>query len=386
MAVDNSQFNSEAQQILQELQKLLDKEDAKAILEGGLKETCENFINFYDNYYKEENKIKGKSLVAHRIQLQNLINPEQQSSYGGQRAKESIKTTVSTLANASRKLESLLTGFKAVFLKTLGKEFVQEIVIEDKDLTPIVIRLQGFSAMENFIRNSLSDFQGKLKSNNQMLNFINNKDDHSNLYSKIIVQDAYIKIYQESRRRLNIFYNAIEKGRHYGQALLLYKPDGVWKKFYITTLGDVKEGYIAMVTKQPNLANEIEKDIGIFTTYIGEVDNTAGTLVQDIQALEQTLQISAKSGSAQTGSHKPLIDLIRKVRNGNFEEIRNVFTKDSKQESKQRNRIYNDKESKEKIAKMISDSSKKKAKNASDSVVLDLAKAENILVKLENSF
>ncbi len=386
MAVDNSQFNSEAQQILQELQRLLNKEDAKTILEGGLKEICENFINFYDNYYKEENKIKGKGLVAHRMQLQNLINPEQQSSYGGQRAKESIKTTVSTLANASRKLESLLTGFKTVFLKTLGKEFIQEIVIEDKDLTPIVIKLQGFSAMENFIRNSLSDFQGKLKSNNQMLNFINNKDDHSNLYSKIIVQDSYIKIYQESRRRLNVFYNVIGKGRYYGQALLLYKPDGTWKKFYITTLGDVKEGYIAMVTKQPNLVNEIEKDIGIFTTYIGEVDNTAGTLVQDIQALENTLQISAKSGSAQTGSHEPLIDLIRKVGKGNFEEIRNVFTRDSKQESKQRNRIYNDKESKEKIAKMISDSSKKKAKNASDSVVLDLAKAENILVKLEDSF
>jgi len=120
------------------------------------------------------------------------------------------------LANASRKLESLLTGFKTVFLKTLGKEFIQEIVIEDKDLTPIVIKLQGFSAMENFIRNSLSDFQGKLKSNNQMLNFINNKDDHSNLYSKIIVQDSYIKIYQESRRRLNVFYNVIGKGRYYG--------------------------------------------------------------------------------------------------------------------------------------------------------------------------
>jgi len=85
-----------------------------------------------------------------------------------------------------------------------------------------------------------------------------------------------------------------------------------------------------MVTKQPNLVNEIEKDIGIFTTYIGEVDNTAGTLVQDIQALENTLQISAKSGSAQTGSHEPLIDLIRKVGKGNFEEIRNVFTRDSK--------------------------------------------------------
>ena len=247
-----------------------------------------------------------------------------------------------------------------MFLKTLGQNFVQEIVIENKDYTPIIIRLQDFTSMESFIKNSLQDFQGKLHSNNQMLNFINNKN-HSDLYNKIYVKDSYINIYKETRRRLNVFYTKIKKGKSFGEALLLYKPDGTWIKFYVTTLGDVKEGYVSMVTAQPSLSNNIEQDIEIFTTYIGQVDNTAGTLFQDIQDLENNLQISVKSGSAQTGSHEELIQLIRKVKDGNIEEIRNLFIRDANQISEPRNRIYSDEESKEKIATMIAKVSEKEA-------------------------
>ena len=96
-------------------------------------------------------------------------------------------------------------------------------------------------------------------------------------------------------------------------------------------------------------------------TYIGQVDNTAGTLFQDIQDLENNLQISVKSGSAQTGSHEELIQLIRKVKDGNIEEIRNLFIRDANQISEPRNRIYSDEESKEKIATMIAKVSEKEA-------------------------
>ena len=71
MAVDSSQFNAEAQKILQELQKLLDKDD-EAIFKN-LPGICKEFINFYDNYY-EQGERTSKGLVAHKKQLQNLIN------------------------------------------------------------------------------------------------------------------------------------------------------------------------------------------------------------------------------------------------------------------------------------------------------------------------
>jgi hypothetical protein len=76
------------------------------------------------------------------------------------------------------------------------------------------------------------------------------------------------------------------------------------------------------------------------------------------------LQISVKSGSAQTGSHAQLIKIIEKVALGNLEIIREAFTSDQTKAasgSGQRNRIYSNKESKEKIATMINKASGKKA-------------------------
>ena len=375
-------FNDEAQKILKELQQLLDKEDSQ-IFEA-LPPLCKQFLIFYNNYYQQENRTK-QGLYIHQKKLQNLINIDQQSPYVEHKATESISTLVTTLANSARKLESLLTGFKTVFLKTLGYNYVQQIVIENEDYIPIIIQLENFSGMENFIRSSLLDFEGKLKTNKQMLQFINNKN-HSDLYSKIYVQAPYNNIYKETRRRLNIFYTKIKKGKMFGEGLLLYKPHQQWIKFYVTTLGDVKEGFVSMVSAQAALTHHMEYDIQLFAEqYIGKVNNIAGTLFQDVQNLEKKLQISVKSNSAKTGSHDELIEIITQVASGNLEKIREVFTSDevkAKNESGQRNRVFSDKESKEKIAQMMSKLSDKKAREAVAEQVLNL-QADNVLVQVE---
>lgn len=372
-------FNTEAQKILNQLQELLNKQDSEIL--SALPPICNQFLLFYNNYY-EQGKRTSKGLEAHQIQLQKLTNPDEEYSlYSGQRETESIRTYVTSLVNSTRKLESLLTGFKSVFLKTLNQNFVQQIVIESQGYTPIIIQLnnKSFNDMENFIKNSLSDFEGKLKSNNQMLQLINSKNGNNNLYNKIYIKDPYLNIYRETRRRLNIFYTRVKKGSLFGEGLLLYKPHQQWIKFYVTTLGDVKEGFASMVSAQAEIKQNMQQDIQIFAEgYISKVDNIAGTLIQDIQNTKENLQISVKSGSAQTGSHEELIKLIKKVASGEIDAIREAFITDrnkSYEGSGQRNRIYNDKESKEKIADIISKASKEKAKQTIETIIPNLQKS-----------
>ena len=377
-------FNDEAQKILKELQQLLNLED-KATFNDKLQETCNNFDNFYTNYY--QNILTAQQeLQKHKQQLQQLgEDPEKSSSYirHKQSVSQSMKTTIVSLANAARQLETLLTGFKAVFLKTLNQDFVQQIVIENEEYEPIIIKLTDLSSMSNFIKSSTSDFQGKLKSNKEMLEFINNNT-HGSLYEKIYVVDPYIKVYKESRRRLNIFYDKVKKGQRYGEGLLLYKPNRRWIKFYVSNLGDLKQGYVSMVSEQTPLTAKIEHDIEIFTKYIGRVDNLRGTLLQDIQTISS--QISVKSGSAQTGSHEELIELIREIKNGNFKKIEEIFNRDvinTQNEVGQRNRVYSHKESKNKVATMLAKVSQKKAEEAVEFSLQDLQSAGNILVKVQ---
>ena len=381
-------FNAEAEKILKQLQELLDKQDSEIL--SALPPICNQFLLFYNNYYKQGERT-SKGLRAHQIQLQKLVNPDEQYSfYNGQRETESIRTYVTSLVNSARKLESLLTGFKSIFLKTLGQNFVQQIVIESEDYTPIIIQLdnKNFNDMENFIKTSLTDFEGKLKSNKQMLQFINNKN-NNNLYNKIYIKDPYLNIYKETRRRLNIFYRKVKKGSLFGEGLLLYKPHQRWIKFYVTTLGDVKEGFASMVSAQAEITQNMQYDIQIFAEeYIGKVDNIAGTLIQDIQNVEENLQISIKSGSAQTGSHEELIKLIEKVASGNVDAIREAFIIDKNKSHSgfgQRNRIYSNKESKEKIATMIDKASKEKAKQTIEATILDLQKSNNVLVQIQRT-
>lgn len=377
-------FNAEAEQILKELQQLLDEDD-KAIFNNQLRSVCNEFKIFYDNYFQEENRSK-EGLKIHRHQLQELINvdDEANNSYAMKKSTQSVATIVSTLVNASRKLESLLTGFKAVFLKTIGQGFVQKIVVETEDLQPVIIQLQGFDAMQNFIKGSSSDFQGKLSSNIKMLELINSKNQsNAKFYNVNEIDKSYINTYRESRRRLNIFYNRIKKGQQHGEGLLFYKPKNRWIKFYVSSLGDLKEGLVSMVTNQEELGNNIELNIEAFTKYIGKVDNIAGSLLQDIQDLQNNLQISVKSGSAQTGSHEQLINLIKLIADsGNIESIREFYDRDLKKsqaESGQRNRIYSNKQSVNKIAMMMSNKSRKEAEKALAEGLLDVAAASRNL-------
>lgn len=352
-------------------------------------------MSFYNTYYPELIK-KRKDLQQHKNDIKNILHqdPDADSSYTAQKksVNTSIRETVISANNAARQLENLLTGFKTIFLKALDIDFVQRIVVEEidenKKFTPIILQLESFQGMSKFISDATSQFQGKLKSNQKMLNYINSRNSHTKLFTKLIVTEPYIKIYQESRRRLNIFYEKTNKSNFSGEGLLLYKPEERWISFFVLNLGDLKEGYVSMTVQQPQVnTNNIDKGIQTFTGYIGKVDNIAGTLWQDIQDTINNFQISVKSGSAQTGSHEQLISLIELVSKGNFQQIRNIYEQNkniAQSGVKARDRIYTDNESKEKIASMIFKRSKEKTKQKINYSLLQLQKAGDVLVSVQN--
>lgn len=390
MAEENN-FTKQATEILKILQDLLNQDDEE-VFKQKLQNICNKFIQFYQNYY-QINIDARIELQKHKDSIKALKeDPDLNSEYIEQKHAftSTIQSTIVSLVNGARQLETILTGFKTVFLKTLNQNFIQQIVIEAGDdqqgYEPIIIQLNNFSAMSNFIASSTLDFQGRLKSNKELFQSIDKKQ-HNDLYRKIWIQRPYIEIYKESRRRLNVFYDKIKKGYRYGEALLLYKPKQRWIKFYVTTLGDVKEGFAAMVAAQATIKHNKELDIQTFAEeYIGKVDNITGALVQDIQNINN--QIAIKSGSAQTGSHQQLIKIIKAVADGDFETIRKAFESDETKistNSGQRNRIYNNKESKEKIATMIKMQSEKKAKQAIKITTEDLHQANNVLIQVQKN-
>lgn len=393
---DSVQFDNEAQKILEKLQELLNEDDEKKFTK--LKSTCKDFIKFYKKYY--ENAVEQlKNLQQQYQRIKNLKNSvdqqyiNQQSAYTQHRQEStrSIQEYMGYLVNGARQLENLLTGFKSVFLNILGQNFVQQIVVESENYQPIIIQLKDFSSMSYFIKEHTTDFQGKLKSNIQMLKMVDAKQ-HNNLYTKIWVEDPYIKIYQQSRRRLNIFYDNVKNGSRQGEALLLYKPHQRWLKFFVLNLGDLKEGFVSMVSDQAQTASNMEQNIEIFTKYIGKVDNIQGALLQDVQNIIQNLQISVKSGSAETGSHNVLINMINEISKASGNNIRKIiedtFSIDYQkaiEEKGQRDKLYTNKEAKEKIATMISKQSGKKAEQAVEVTAEDLKKAGNLLIRIQAS-
>lgn len=352
-------------------------------------------MSFYNKYYL--NLIKNrKKLQQHKQNLKKLRqDPDKKLESLRDKVTTTIQESVISANNASRQLENLSTGFKTVFLKILGYDFVQQVVVEneDEDYKPIILQLDDFKAMGSFIKDSTADFQGKLKTNQDILTTIQNKNSHNKLFKKIIVAEPYMEIYKESRRRLNIFYEKTKKPAG-GEGLLLYKPENEWIRFYVLNLGDLKEGYVSMIADQPNVnTNKMEKNIQIFAEeYIGKVDNVIGTLWQDVQTIinAHNVLISVKSGSAQTGTHEGLVDLIDKISKGKVEQIydiiNDVLQRDkalAQKGSGRRDRVYDDDESKKKIASMIFKSSEKKARKEINFTLQQLKKAGNVLIQIQ---
>lgn len=371
-------FNKEAKKILENIQKYINQEDTKNF--KLMQYACDDFLKFYKQYYEDEslNIMQVQQLENHVENLKNMLQFDGNNNYSENKINQSIQQIVLTNVDKARKLETLLTGFKTMFLKFLGYDFIQQIVIETEEFTPIIIELQDFSSMQPFIKSATSEMQGKLKDNQTILDMYNTKLHNEKLYSTISSLKEYQKIYSESRRRLNIFWEKIGKGHFSGEGFLFYKPQSRWKKFYVNSLGDLKQGYISMSIEQPQLSPEEELNIEIFTTYIGKVDNIRGTLLQDVQNIKK--QISSKSGSASTGSHKDLIDLITLVRNGNISSIQQYFNKDlakSRSGKGQRNYIYEDNEAKNKIAEMMSTNSLDKAEKVIKKIIQSV-KSNNI--------
>lgn len=206
---------------------------------------------------------------------------------------------------------------------------------------------------------------------------INNRQQNS-LYTRKSIDNVYIQVYKQTRRRLNIFYNKIKRGYLGGSGLLLYKPERRWIRFFVSNMGDVKEGFVSMVVESPKLNNNIEHRIKTFAEdYIGKVDNAIATLIQDIEFMKQ--QISVKSGKGQTGSDKELLKLIQKVANGNIKAIEQVFEADRgyvQSEKGRRNRILKNRQAILKVEDMIKGGSETLAKKTINSTIRNIRNAE----------
>ena len=235
------------------------------------------------------------------------------------------------------------------------------------------------SSLTSIIDSRAENLQGRLRQNKKLITRFKDREHAkvlSNLYSNR--QQQYEDTYSQARRRVNIFYSRTK--RSYGQSLLLYKKHDKWIKFWVANLGDLKEGYVTMVVRhQEDLPNDPELRMEIFTKYIGQVDNIAGTLLQDVQTQENQ-QISVKSGRAQTGSHQELINLIKTISVSAKDPvtlIKDVFNKDlarSAEGSGRRNRILDPKKDKEKLKSLLSTQGLNSAKIVLNKIVLDINK------------
>ena len=287
------------------------------------------------------------------------------------RNEKSIQQIVIADLNKTKQLQTLTLGLRTLYLKVLGYELIQTVVIEDPQnhYKPIIIDV-NFKDFANFISESLDGYRGRLKQNQAMLRMINNRQ-RSSLYTKKNIDNIYIQIYKQTRRRLNIFYNRIKKSYLGGRGLLLYKPERKWIKFFVSNMGDVKEGFVSMVVESPKLNNNIEHRIKIFAEeYIGRVDNGIATLIQDVEFIKQ--QISVKSGRGQTGSDEELLKLIAKVAKGDIQAIEQVFNADRKyvQSGKgKRNRILQNHQAISKTKDMIKDGSEMLAKKVINATI-----------------
>lgn len=385
----NKAFQEQAQNILDRIQDLVENYDVEKINQN-LKRICQDFSNFYDKFYEKNVEYyqqgeEWKNIIEHMKNMQRSRDTKDEDisiieNFMKDKRRRKIRQIIVSKITLTKQLQSLLTGFKTLFLKTLNKTFVQMVVFEDqgKQFEPAIIKINNFNGLSSFIKSSANDFQGKLMSNNTILQQYNNNQDK---YQKIEIDQSYIDIYKQTRRRLNIFYEKAHRPS-YGESLLLYHIQK-WYKFWINNLGDVKQGFIAMSLNKGNIDSNMQKNIQMFTTFIGKVDNTPGTLLQDIQQIQQIiqdqieLQISSKSGAAKTGSHKELINLIKNIANSNNGKalIEEIFTKDaqySKKQSGQRNRLLDDEKDKDKLQRLLSDGITYVARTSLDQIMQNI--------------
>lgn len=291
-----------------------------------IQQVCHNFKIFYQEYYKQS-QLSQQELLQHQREIAALIQASENIEvFSRFRKRRSINNILLSQAQKTRYLESLLTGFKTVFLKVIQQDFVQQIVIELQDGTPAIFETKDFFGLANFIQSSTIDAQGKLQQNAKMIN--SHVNFNSDLYNKVEIEEQYLNVYKQTRRRLNIFYDRIKKGLRQGEGLLLYRPGNYWIKFYVNNLGDVKQGLVNLIAHNGHLGSGIEKQVQDFAEiYIVQVDSVAGTLLQDVQKkIGQVIQqISVKSGSAKTGAHEGIIQLINTIADANVNQIYNLI-------------------------------------------------------------
>lgn len=375
MADTIKSFSEQAEQVLKNIQEIRDKSNKKIVFEK-IRPACTRFMEFYQ-YYEDALQKEGSQgyVQIHLKELKAFANIENdpQEAYSAARDFNNTQLEIIKKAQMTRQLQKLLSAFKRVFINALGYDFIESVVIETENHEPIVIQFDDDAqGLENFINSYTDDWQGRLEQDTQMYQKIiaNNSK-----FKQKKIDTSYVEVYQEARRRIDIFYNYAQ--RKYGEALLLYKTEGTWKKFYVLNLGDLKEGFLSLIYNEIKLPMNMQKRIEEFTNQIGSVDNAAGTIYQDI-ALLNTL-VSSKTARAQTGSNEGLINIIKTIsETGDLYAIRQVYLKDKSTESKARNRIlYSDKNDeknfseadKNKVAKMISKESLEKAQKEINGII-----------------
>lgn len=375
MADTIKSFSEQAEQVLKNIQEIRDKSNKKIVFEK-IRPACTRFMEFYQ-YYEDALQKEGSQgyVQIHLKELKAFANIENdpQEAYSAARDFNNTQLEIIKKAQMTRQLQKMLSSFKRVFINALGYDFIESVVIETENHEPIVIQFDDdVQGLENFINSYTDDWQGRLEQDTQMYQKI---IVNSSKFKQKKIDPSYVEVFQEARRRIDIFYNYAK--RKSGEALLLYKPKGIWNKFYVLNLGDLKEGFLSLIYNEIELPMNMQDRIEKFTQQIGNVDNTTGTIYQDI-ALLNTL-VSSKSARAQTGSNTGLINIIKTIsETGDLYAIRQVYLKDRSTGSKTRNRILHSDENdektfseadKNKVAKMINEESLEKAQQEINGII-----------------
>lgn len=382
--VNDIDFQRQAENILEQLQKIVEQQDNQIIIDK-LKPICQRFSVVYDYFYQHDISY-NEALQQYGKFLKHLTVLSQSSDESSNVIQD--LNNIHKIQNLSQfnnqrygliqQLQIILTGFKSIFLRLIGQEFVQVVVVEVEDehgnLIPQTYQMQNWMDLASIIVDRTDGLQGRLMQNKKMAQHFE-KRQHNTIFEKIASNhiEKCNAIYSQAKRRINIFYTVT--GHTGGQSLLLYKLSNRWFKFWVANLGDLKEGYVTMVMKhQGEIPTEQERQIQLFTRYIGQVDNIAGTLLQDVQT-QQNQQISVKSSRAQTGSHMEIIALIKEIANSNdspLNLINKAFQKDkvaSLTGKGRRNRLLDSKKDKEKLAKLLKKNGANKARTITNQII-----------------
>lgn len=110
--------------------------------------------------------------------------------------------------------------------------------------------------------------------------------------------------------------------KSHGNHIVLWNPNGTWRKMSVSAEGDINEAYAAFIflnKTDPSFMKDLENNIGDFLTAgVAQVDNISGLLQGDVTV--GNLELGIKSAGASTLGLKQIQVIAKKIVSENFDE------------------------------------------------------------------